>query len=217
MPKFSQKSIFLSFIILASLGLIISGCLKKPPVNTNQLINQNQNTSTATTTEEIDTSNWKTYRNEEYGVSFSYPIKSDRFPAEPPHEVVPKNDGILIANSIFIRMFQIGNYDPITYIKNVVLEDADKNCVLKIFQDSEELPEGYLGYFINIIDSAGVERAIIIADDVDCTKYSGVGQPAYFIYNEDVTNKILHIVIYQDPSMSGSQINKFIKSIRIFN
>ena len=81
MPKFRQKSIFFSFILLASLGLIISGCLKKPPVSTNQPaspsqgepVNQNQNTSTATITSEIDTSGWKTYRNEEYGFEFRYP------------------------------------------------------------------------------------------------------------------------------------------------
>ena len=63
----------MSFILLASLGLIISGCLKKSAINTNQGANQNQNTSASTTTEEIDTSDWKTYP---IGIStyyFKYP------------------------------------------------------------------------------------------------------------------------------------------------
>ena len=73
MNKFSQKTLIFSILLLAGLILVVSGCLKKPPVNTNQPVNQNQNTDTATTTGEIDTSNWKSYRNEEYGFEFKYP------------------------------------------------------------------------------------------------------------------------------------------------
>lgn len=55
---------------LASVALVVSGCLKKPVTPP---VNQNQNINTATTTSEIDMSDWKTYRNDEYGFEFKYP------------------------------------------------------------------------------------------------------------------------------------------------
>lgn len=57
-------------ISLASVALVVSGCLNKPATPS---VNLNQNTNNATTTTEIDTSDWKTYQNEQYGFEFKYP------------------------------------------------------------------------------------------------------------------------------------------------
>ncbi|MBI5221796.1 MAG: hypothetical protein HY979_03255 [Candidatus Magasanikbacteria bacterium] len=73
-----------TLILLISLVLVVSGCIKKPATNNNvtpsNVEGQNTNTSTSTATstssgqaQEIDTRNWKTYRNEEYGFEMGYP------------------------------------------------------------------------------------------------------------------------------------------------
>jgi len=63
-----RLTITILVLIVVALGAAVSGCLKKPvePVNQNQNTNTNQ-------AGEIDTSDWKTYRNEEYGFEFKYP------------------------------------------------------------------------------------------------------------------------------------------------
>ena len=57
--------------ILVCIQLVASGCLGKP--FTKPSSDQNQNINAATTTSEIDTTDWKTYRNEEWGIEFTYP------------------------------------------------------------------------------------------------------------------------------------------------
>jgi hypothetical protein len=62
------KKILIFTILILGLGLY--GCGK----NSVPVVNQNQNVNVATTTGEIDTSDWKTYRNEEFGFEFKHPL-----------------------------------------------------------------------------------------------------------------------------------------------
>ena len=61
-----KLTILILITLFLSLGL--SACVKKPVIPVETGIQK-----TATTTEEIDISDWKTYRNEEYGFEFRYP------------------------------------------------------------------------------------------------------------------------------------------------
>ena len=122
MQKTNPKT-FLLLILALFLVIGLSGCGQKPVANTNiapqKNINQAVNNNTNTTNgEEIDISDWKTYKNEEYGFRINYPkdweIKENVLPTtdEPLHgrELVsfsPKDREFQQAQFIKLNVFQM--------------------------------------------------------------------------------------------------------------
>lgn len=60
-------------IILILIPVIASGCIFDRQQQSSDVILNSPEAEEESQTEEIDTSNWKTYRNEEYGFKFEYP------------------------------------------------------------------------------------------------------------------------------------------------
>src|SRR3989338_10070974 len=98
MSKF--KLTILTLLILA-LGIVAFSYLTLRQAQGDK--NQNTNVipvKTGIQEKEIDTSDWKTYRNEELGVSFDYPEFSI-YPNSPPHTVTLQSNGLLVADSAY--------------------------------------------------------------------------------------------------------------------
>ncbi len=75
---FKKQNIF--FIILLVAMAVFSGCQKKPVIVSNQIENKISNNNIASTTEDmststenIDMSNWKTYKDKIFNLEFKYP------------------------------------------------------------------------------------------------------------------------------------------------
>ena len=74
-----KKTFKLTLILVLPvvIAMVLSGCFSKPTPLAN--LNKNVNQAEEQTSEEIDISDWLTYRNEEYGFEFRYPDKYEFF------------------------------------------------------------------------------------------------------------------------------------------
>jgi len=213
MAKFSQK--LLIFTLLACLSLAVSGCLKTltPVVNTNT----NQNTNAATTTEEIDTSDWKTYRNEELGVAFDYELIDKYKKGNNKLYVADNTVKICIYDDTLcnrIKIFDIGNKSPVNYILDNLMIDVNEKCRIerKIIDSSYKLqyPNNY-----KVFSIISLEQDETLGDLVYCGGFGNFTTLGYFLFNTDVPTKLLWVKFNNDDNFF-THPKEFLESITIF-
>ena len=160
-----RNTIYFIMILAISLA-VVSGCKKQVSVNQNQSINQNQNTNT---NGEIDTSNWKTYRNEEFGFEFKYPREINNIEFKIREGVAFRIDGALYE----IEIWPLGWQDAMFIIDIMKLDDFEKyskelilpNSVQKEFQLKNRRVAGFswaLSYNANNVETTNVDYKIFI-------------------------------------------------------
>jgi len=156
----NKKTTITTLILITSLSLVLSGCLKKEPeINANVNTNQNQNANTNQQAEEIDTSNWKTYRNEEYGFEFKYPegwtISAKRV-ADPYYSIVTYNNdlqifSVAVHEGIFPSLYDL-SVDGLS-VRHVGNIKVSGYAGLKEISLAEDLDDGIrINYKIIIVD-----------------------------------------------------------------
>ncbi len=224
MNKFSQKTLILVLVILA---LVIAGgalaYLKLKPQtdqNTNQSVNQNlnqnqnvnQNTNsntTPTTTEEIDTSSWKTYRNEEYGFEFKYPNTLNLC-------IVDKSNRVVISDTVEEGCVVVYN-EKLSSFKIVITP-----AVLDVEDDWirwAEAGKGTIGKIIEngIINLGGqqVYRSILEGTGFP-DQYSSVQTFTTYVVPSPSNNKLVEVSLLNPKETNGNNIvilNNIVNSI----
>ena len=202
----------LSSLVIAS-ALVVSGCVfKKPPVP--PAVNQNQNTNTAATTTEIDTSDWKTYRNEALGVEFSYDA-FDQYSGKE-HFIQEENDKILLyvkGNNfgLTITVLDIESSAPEEYLKNNYMRGIDQACKINIQDPRDTTSYQLKGDYHVLFISSEPDKSTY---ETNCGPYGNNNAIAYFLYNKNMPEKLLWVSIGQDTSLE--HYRDFQSSITIF-
>ncbi|MFA5026150.1 MAG: PsbP-related protein [Candidatus Shapirobacteria bacterium] len=230
----SKKFTITTLVLLASLGLVVSGCIKKPvaqPVNQNTNANTNVATTTAASSsralaeEEIDTSNWRTYRNEEYGFEFKYPGEWVVFDYE------NKLNNLILSMENESFGYPYGSEGDIRFSVRVYKSSLN----LKEWFDKEGLYNNYdiqrkINFMQKEVGTDSIDMDDVIINDYDLNfnshdfiaRYVKFLKPEYYegpaythkIYNCKIENYIISFELSSPTSTSSDRlIDRFGKSI----
>jgi|SRR3989344_5545792 len=180
----------LKFIILifsfAAISAAVSGCSLKfwqKPIN--PPVTKNEGDATATSTEEIDMSDWLTYRNEEYGFEVKYPSGVDPKVYEHPYRP-----------SITFKKDDIQLYFEVAISKPYAQEEANyyKDINNYNFLDLPQIGKGILG---------GQEAVFFEAPNGYCDG-PGCGYP-FVAYSTQKNNNYYNLVFYYDTKLNPTE------------
>lgn len=140
------KNLIIIFTLTIAITMAFSACQKNQPADTNTQLPTNQ--ETVATTNGVDTSGWKTYRNEEYGFQLKYP-EDWEFDKKNAFIDNPKSYGIFLYNnkeSVKLFIFPVGEFD-----RGIKAEISNEEVLI---DEKKFVKKNYNGFFINsMIDS----------------------------------------------------------------
>jgi hypothetical protein len=167
---------------------------------------------------EVNVGEWKSYRNEQLGVSFEYD-EFDMYSGKP-HLVKTESDKIIlyVQGDDFghtIIVFDLKGQAVKEYIEKNFLKGADPRCRIDIEKGVSSLNYKYANNYWEIsVNSSDSENSAESIYGIDCGQYGNQNAIAYFLYNENVPGKLLWVSLGQDTSLKHYQ--DFLSSISIF-